>query len=41
MSDLGQVITFASRLYRQQAAVGYAGYLRRDRWRCSSCVLAG
>jgi P450-derived glycosyltransferase activator len=30
MSDLGQVITFASRLYRQRARVGYAGYLRRD-----------
>jgi P450-derived glycosyltransferase activator len=30
MSDLGQVITFASRLYRQRAGVGYAGYLRRE-----------
>jgi cytochrome P450 len=30
MSDLGQVITFASGLYRQRAGVRYAGYVRRD-----------
>jgi cytochrome P450 len=30
MSQLGQAITFASRLYRDRAAVAGAGYLRRD-----------
>jgi hypothetical protein len=30
MTELGQAIAFASRLYRQRARVAYAGYLRRD-----------
>jgi P450-derived glycosyltransferase activator len=30
MSDLGQAITFAARLYGTHASVRYAGYLRRD-----------
>jgi P450-derived glycosyltransferase activator len=30
MSDLGQAITFAAKLYGSHASVRYAGYLRRD-----------
>jgi P450-derived glycosyltransferase activator len=30
MSNLGPVIAFASRLYRDQASTAYAGYVRRD-----------
>jgi P450-derived glycosyltransferase activator len=30
VSDLSQVITFASQLYRQRAGVRYAGYVRQD-----------
>ena len=30
MSDLGQAITFAAKLYGTRASVRYAGYLRRD-----------
>jgi hypothetical protein len=30
MSDLGQAIRFASRLYRERTANLYAGYVRRD-----------
>jgi hypothetical protein len=30
MSKLGQAITFAAGLYRQRAAVAYAGYVKRD-----------
>src|ERR1700735_4853990 len=30
MSDLGQAIAFACRLYRRRAGIAYAGYIRRD-----------
>jgi len=30
MSDLGQALTFAAKLYGEHASVRYAGYLRRD-----------
>jgi len=30
MSELGQVVTFAAKLYGEHASVRYAGYLRRD-----------